>query len=337
MSRAVGFALMCLIVNVAYAQPRVVIVETLDAPSLPALATQVRVHAGREVEVTTITRPETSIVFASHASEVVVAANATVTVWVATVDPEPDRTDAPRVFLVYAAGRWPGRAMIELVRIDTQTPAGEVERTIALKIAALLDSILTPQPAASVLDIPVAAPHPSSRSASTRRWMIAFGGSLVREQGARRWDGRVMSWLARRWDVRAWSLGARVGVHWQPTSVIDGSRGSVLVQELAASAGATLARPLGRWSPMIGGHVTAAALHARGVTLDARRGSATVGVPYVGADVGIRHSISAAIDLVLEVEIDVALIRQRFLLDGSITADVQRLRGTITLGASIAL
>lgn len=103
----------------AGAEPRVLIVETRDAPSLPGLAGQVQLHAGRAVAVTTTRAPdEDALGFAARAPQLVDEHDATIVVWVASIR---GTGATERTFLVYAAGKWPGRAMIELVRLDAQT------------------------------------------------------------------------------------------------------------------------------------------------------------------------------------------------------------------------
>jgi hypothetical protein len=56
-----------------------------------------------------------------------------------------------------------------------------------------------------------------------------------------------------------------------------------------------------------------------------------------GVDVGVRRALSSSAELRFALETDLALIRQRFLLDGVVTADLQRLRVAFAGGLAIAL
>jgi len=123
---------LCWLVQDAAAEPRIVIVETRGTPTLPTLASQVTMHAAATVEVQQQADAD-PLTFVERASQLVAAGTATLVVWMAPVD---------HGYLVFVAGRGTGRALTELVRVDVALGAPEIERTIALKIAALLDAVL---------------------------------------------------------------------------------------------------------------------------------------------------------------------------------------------------
>jgi hypothetical protein len=309
----------------AGADVRVLIVETRGAPSLPGLAGQVRLHAGRSVDVTTVGEPnEDPLTFAGRASQLVGEHGTTIVVWITTADD----TKASRTFLVFAAGRWPGRALIELIRLDAQTPPSEVERTVALKIAGLFATITAPRPVAAALGLPVVEPRP--------RWFIEVSGSLVREVGDRRLDGRLALSAARRWAWEDLQIAVGLGAHWQPSSAINGDAGVVSIDELGPDLLAVAEHRRGRWSLLARPRVSASLLRAIGSDRDDGRGSATVFSPSVGLDVGARRSVGQ-VDLTLAVGLDAALIHQQFLIDGEIAADLRRIRGQLSVGVSIPL
>lgn len=322
----------------AVAEPRVVIATTTDAPALPSLATQVRVYAGRAVEVTTLVRAESSTVFAATASSVLEEQEAIAVVWVAQLGAEG--------VLVYAAGTWPGRALIELVRVPAGTPAEEMERTIALKVAALLDSLLVQhQPVETMLGLPPAprppppSPPPATAVAAGRAtggWSLGLGGAIVREAGDRAWDGRFGGRVAYA-EGGELAIGAWLGGHWQPASTITGPGGRVVVQEGAASVGVEGLRRAGAWTGVLGLRGTAAALHARGLAPDGGSAERIVIVPMLGVDVGIRHQFAATTGWELALVSETALIHQRFLVDGMPAADLQRVRVSLFAGLVVDL
>lgn len=312
----------------AGAESRVVIVETKDAPSLPGLVGQVQLHAGRDVAVTTIREPsEDSLVLAARASQLVSEHDATIVVWVAAVSGEDA---SQRTFLVYAAGRWPGRALIELVQIDAQTPASEIERTVALKISGLFDTIVAPRPLGAALGIAVDGGWRST-------WRLEAAGSMVLEHGDRRAGGRLALAIDRRWSRGDWAVAAGLGAHWQPSGAIHGDAGVVSVDELGPDLFATGEHRLGSWILFGRPHLSGSLLLAGGTSRSGARGTATVFSPSVGLEVGARWALSDTIQLVLALGGDGALIRQQFLVDGAITADLGQARGTVTVGVSLPL
>jgi hypothetical protein len=313
-----------LFARLAASDPRVVIVETQDGPALPALATQVQTYAGRSIAVSTVRDDGTSSTFASRASRVVEERDATVVVWVAVVAAD---VGGDRTFLVYAAGRWPGRALIELVRIDGRTEPGDVERTIALKIAALLDAVTAVRPMGAALGVPT----------NHTRWRADVAGSIVHEAGDRDWDGRLSMGVDRRSRFGDWSLAIGIGSHWQPSSTIEGERGYVSLDEVGLELNIAAERTFGSWTLFGRPHVSGSLLIARGTSVDGPTGSATLFSPSAGVDVGARWSVSDTIQLVVACTLDVAWFQQRLLVDGVVTADLQYARFGLALGLSIPL
>ncbi len=320
--------MLLLVARGAGAEPRVVIVATRDAPALPALAAQVQLHAGQAVTVATIRDPsEGSAMFAARASQVVDEHGAAIVVWVAAADAEDP---AQRTFLVYAAGRWPGRALLELVRLDARTPPAEIERTIALKIGELVDAVRAPRPLGAALGVPALRPRPA-------RWRLELAGSLVRESGARRLAGRLAAAADRRLALGGWIVAAGIGAHWQPADPIDATAGRVDIDELGLGLAVAGERRLGPALIFVRPHASAALLLADGTSAGGERGAANVLSPLVGVDVGARWPLSDTIELVLAAGVDAALFQQRFLLDGRVAADLGQARAAITLGLSRSL
>jgi hypothetical protein len=65
--------------------------------------------------------------------------------------------------------------------------------------------------------------------------------------------------------------------------------------------------------------------------------TATVIVPAAGVDVGLSRTIAPNLRWLVGLGPEVALIRQRFLVNGVVTADLQRLRFVIATGLAIDL
>src|SRR5688572_28487705 len=104
--------------SIAVADSRVVIIET-DALALPSLGTRIALHGAGTVDVRTL-RDADPATLTARAPRILAEQDATLVVWV--------QAATERVYVVYVAGKWPDRALIELVRVDAATPASEVER-----------------------------------------------------------------------------------------------------------------------------------------------------------------------------------------------------------------
>ncbi len=287
-----------------------------------------QLHAGRAVTIATIRDPrEGSATFAARAAQIVDEQDATVVVWVAAVEGEEA---SRRTFLVYAAGRWPGRALIELVRFEAGSPPEEIERTIALKIAGLFEAVRAPRPVGAVLGVPVDRARPAA-------WRLELAGALVREAGDRRFDGRLAAAVDRRWPLRGWIAAVGAGARWQPSGAIEASAGRVSIHELAIELAIAAERRLGPGLIFLRPRASPAVLLAGGTSARGERGSAVVLSPLFGLDVGARWPLSDTIQLALAAGIEAALLQQRFLLDGAVVADLQRARGAVSLGLSMSL
>jgi hypothetical protein len=315
-----------LMVGVVSADPRVVIIETRDAPALPGLAGQVQLHAGRPVVVSTLSQPEySSMTFAERAAAIVNEQDASIVVWVAAVD-GGDATQ--RTLLVFAAGRWPGRALIELVRLDASTPAGEVERTVALKIAGLFDTLTTAKPIGAALGVsPV----------SIARWRIELDGAIVVERGDRNVDGRVAIGIDHRWAIGDWIVAAGIGAYWQPSSTISAEPGFVSIDELGPIAAVAIERQLGSFTLFARPQLHGSVLLAEGRSTTGAEGSATVFSPSAGAQLGLRWHMSDSLELALGAGVEAAFTKQQFLVNGEQAADLRTGRAIVQVGLSVPL
>jgi hypothetical protein len=306
--------------TLAVAGPTIVLVETRGAPSLPALASQVELHTGRRASVQTLAaRGADPMTYADRASQLVASGDATIVVWIAPVD---------RGFLVFAAGSWPGRALVELVRVDDDLGPAELERTIALKLAGLLDAALAPGVTPRAALAIAGGPRPS-------RWRIEVGGAVAHESRQRGFDGRAALAASRTWARGSWRFAPTLAGYWQPTGAIEGNGGRASVTELGAVAALEAGLEVGSIEVFARPRLVAAVLAARGTSGDGRRGEATVGAPYAGVELGLRRAVSEALWLGIATGCDVALIRNTLLIDRETIVDLGRIR--LHVGVSLTM
>lgn len=320
------------IAHAAHAEPRVILVETRDSPALPALASQVELHATRRISVQSLDeRTADPLVYAERASQLVASGAAALVIWIARVD---------HSLLVFAAGRWPGRAMIELVRVDDGIEPAELERTIALKIAGLLDVLLAPEASVrAALGVPSAA-YPEQRGpprGGPHGWRIEVAGLVAREPHERGLDGRSSLAASRAWAAGPWLIAPTLAAHWQPSGAIDGAGGRASLTELGAALAVEAGREIGPIQVFARPRLVLAALAATGESSDGRRGAATVLAPYGGLELGARRRISASAWAGAVAGCDLAMIHHVFRIDAETIVDVGRARLHVGLSLTVSL
>ncbi|MBX3158689.1 MAG: hypothetical protein KF773_22160 [Deltaproteobacteria bacterium] len=312
--RALVAVIVCCLAGGARAEPRVIVVETRDAPVLPTLVPQVEVHAsGRATVGAVVEREADPLTFAERATAMVAAGEAAIVVWLARVDGG---------YLVFAAGRWPGRALLELVRVDEALGASEIERTIALKVAGLLDVLLA-APSAPAGEARAALGGVRHGAANVgARWRIEVSGQLAREPHERGADPRTVVGIGRAWRRGGWTLAPSVAGYWQPSGAIDGATGRATVTEV----GAAIAVEAARGPVFARPRVVLGALRAEGESGDGRAGRATLFAPYAGLEVGVRREISEAAALGVVAGGEVAWRHHELAVDDRVVVDVGRAR-----------
>jgi len=324
-----GARLMALLVVLAaqraWAEPRILIVETRGTPALPTLASQVEMHAARAVTVDVRQAADLDpLTFPDAAAGLVASGAATIVVWMAPVD---------RGYLVFAAGGWPGRALIELVRVPSDIGPAEIERTVALKIAGLLDAMLAPRaelPAVLHIANP-ARPQPPAA------WRVHVEGGVVHEPHERGLDGRVGITVGRTWSRDGWLVAPSAGAHWQPSGGIDSEPGHASITEVDASVGCELGRELGAWSVFARPRFVAGILFARGATDDGRSGAVTLFAPYAGLEAGARYGLSNVVAIGVVLGLDGALHHHQLLIDGQPIVDIGHVRQHVGLTLTVSL
>lgn len=321
---------LCALAGASVAQPAarkaIVIVETRGAPALPALASQVELHAAGGVIVETrVERDADPLTFVGRASEMVAGGEAELVVWVAPVE---------NGYLVFAAGPWPERALIELARVDETIEPAELERTIALKVAGLIDA-LRAQAAASasataLVDVEATLP-------GDRRWRIEVAGLVARESHDRAFDGRTALAIGRAWQLGTWELAPALGGYWQPSGTIEGEGGRAAITELGAVLAIEASHSLGPIDALVRPRITVAVLRARGQSDDGRRGRATELSPYAGLELGVRRALAPSVWAGLVAGAEVAAIHQEFLVDAETIADLGRIRLHVGMTLTVGL
>lgn len=320
--------LVFLLARAAHAEPTVLLVETRDSRPLPALASQVELHATRRASVQVLAeRAADPLTYADRAAQLVASGAAAIVIWTA-------RTD--RGLLVFAAGRWPGRAMIELVRVDGAIEPAEIERTIALKIASLLDTLLAPRVsvrAALGMDSEARPGEPRPEP----RWRIEVAGLVAREPHERGFDGRTALSVSRAWGIGGWTFAPTLAAHWQPSGTTEGVRGHASLTEVGSALAVEAGRALGPLQVFARPRFVLAALVARGESRDGRRGGATVLAPYGGLELGARYRLSEPAWVGLTGGCDLAMIHHELLIDDETILDLGRARLHVGLSLTVYL
>ena len=323
--KALGvMAVLCVLAKPSAAGPSVIVVQTRDAPPLPTLAAQLELHAPH-VAVEERAEPDADpLTFAGRASAIAGGGDRIV-IWIARVDDG---------YLVFAAGPWPDRALIELVRVAAAIEPTELERTLALKIAGLadaLETLRTARPAA--VDVPrslvAAEPVP--------RWVVEVAGGLARDAHERGSDPRTTLGLGRRWHAGAWRATAGLVMHWQPSGTIDGEHGRVSLSETSIGLQPELALDLGRLALVGRATLSLALLHARGESEDGRRGSATLLSPIGGLSIGARLRLSPSAAVGISMGAEAAALRRGLLVDDEVVIDAGRFRLTSAVTLTVEI
>ena len=318
-----ALAVVCALASVVTAAPSVIVVQTRDAPALPALRAQLALHApGVTVELRA--DPDADpLTFAGRVAAIV-ADQDRIVIWIARVGDG---------YLVFAAGPWPDRALIELVRVDAAIDTAELERTLALKIAGLVEAVQTLR-AAQPGPVDVA---PAIVVAPARSFVIEVAGGLAHDAHERGTDPRTTIGVGWRWRRGAWTATAGLLAYWQPSGTIVGEHGRVALTELGLGIAPELARDVGRASVFARATFSVAAVHARGESDDGRIGSATPIGASTGLAIGLRIRLSPVAALGLSLGIETFAPRQGLLVDDEVVVDAGRLRLTSALALTVAI
>jgi hypothetical protein len=303
---------------------RAVVVVPADPQQETAaeLAAALRVHlgGGADVEVGAPFGPGGLLERFAHASSLVTGGDALLVVWVERVASAGPHDD----YVVYAVGRDPSRALVEVVRVPADGRAGVV-RIMALKISSLVDLV---RAAGDPVD--VEATFARVGAAPARRGDATFHAELggvalgpAGDVGARAGLLLAVSLESRR-DGRA--LSAQLAARWLTGVRVAGEGADLEVDELDLAVGL---RALRRWTRVAAGLGVEAGVRvlvARGSSAGGQRDRALSLIPFAAAGAEGRASLTRRLELRLRLGVEIDAVRQRFLLLRQPAADLGRWR-----------
>jgi hypothetical protein len=305
--------------------PRVVVLDTSAEISSPGLAAQLRLHvrAAIAIEPPPAEPGEDLASRLDRAAAIVDRGAATVAVWI-----EPLQPTSSRRFVAYAVGRWPDRAIIELVRIDATTPRDQVERIVALKVAALLDRVMLPGGKLAGVDT---GHTPPARGPPVTR--IHLGASIATDHGRDTVGGAVAgaTHVVFRGPIQ---LAPELQLRWFSTSIVGDRRVAIGDVSLLAGAVACAGDRLAGCASLRAG---AAFISADAATADGRRGGRTEVVPVAAIAASARLPLTAPIGVAVELAAERGLVEQRFLVDGMVAVDLSGWRVVASATLVLAL
>lgn len=273
----------------------------VDTP--PALGAHVQLHAPHVAVIRVSASPPVG----SQTTQLLTAHAANWVVWI---------EQGSEARIAYAANH---RGSIELVRAELGTPIAELERVVALKLAGLLDP---PPP-------PSRPPEPPAQ-----RWRLGIGGAVVGGDDRGLAGGPAIV-VGRRIDLDSWLLAIELRGRWLRSGTIEQRMTSVSVDEASLGIQLEVASAIGRFELLANGGVAGTLFRASGQSADGRSGAATVGVPTFYGHVGTRVYVGGA-TVGVETGLEIAGIRQRFIVDGSVGADLERIRFVGSLWVAVA-
>jgi hypothetical protein len=329
--------------------PRVLVVGTAQGPVRAAFVEALRIQVVARAAVVEGRPLETTLLGErfEEAARLVETENAVLAVWIE----EATGGDRPtRDFVVYAVGREPHRALVEVARVRADE-APDTDRALALKVGAFLDSILTAGDAAVDLArafgktaFPVdggpPAVVPGASSAPGLRFVGEAGGLVAAAVPSAAVQGALGVAAGARFGRQARYGEAYAALRFFSDLDVVGPGGRVTVRDRLLLAGARVLfageRPEARLA--IGAFLEAGArfLDADGVSPGGGRGGAarTVLVVVPGAEARLGLGRAAALRLSAGLELDA--VRQRFSIDDVPVYDMGRLRPTAALSLVLA-
>lgn len=319
-----AIALLCADTARAGERPVVLLLESGDAVPTGELVTALRVHLGAtaEVEVGANVRSGAVVDRFGHASSLVQSGGAVLVVWIERAAGGQAHHD----YVVYAVGREPSRALVEVVRIAADGRPGTV-RIMALKVASLVDLVLsTPGPAGNVSRrfshhsvghwrSPVRyAPHVAVGVVGTvLAGDVGAQGGLSFAVGLKRTTGDL-------------ELSVHAGARWLSGMHGDNDLGAVEVDEVDVALGVRAATRRPGYAVGVDLELGTRLLDASAVAVDGRTDGAFSLVPAVGAGIHGEARLGRTLDLRLHIGMETAAFRQRFLVLHRPAADLGRFR-----------
>ena len=243
------------------------------------------------------------------------AAGAVLTVWV---------EEGVSEFVMYAALREGEHARVEIVRMPARGGA-DVQRAMALKLAAVLEAALTkpPPPPAIVAPPPPPPPPPPRETPSVLLEAGAFGAA--EGDGNAGAQGALSVAAGATLRRSAWAGEAYVRARFASALDVAGMGGHMTAREWSIAAGASLVRGE---RLAFGGALEAGVrlVDATGTASDGRMGSVDRAVPTLVPMLEGRARLTPSLSLRLAAGPEIALRHQSFVAAGAPVADLGTVR-----------
>jgi hypothetical protein len=338
-----------MLVQGAAPAPRVLVVGTGDSPVRAAFVEALRIQVVTRAEVVEGPPLRADLLGDrfEEASRLVEAEQAVLAVW---IDQSARRDQEALDFVVYAVGRQPHRALVEVARVRADE-APDTDRVLALKVGAFLDSILTTGgsdvdltrsfgktalPADASRTVPVLAP-----SRPRARFVGEVGGVGALAVPSAVFQGGVGLSAGARLERGGHAAEAYAALRLLSDARGSGVAGSLAVSERLLLGGVRMLffREQSGERLAIGPFLEAGVrfLDAEGTAPGGGRGSAERTVPVVAPGAEVRIGFGRALELRVFSGLEVNLIRQTFSIDGVPVYDMGRLRPTAGLSLLFAV
>lgn len=263
-----------------------------------------------------------------EAAGILAERDATLGVWIEVAEANPRTFD----LVLYAVGRRRDVALVKVAHVEV-AEGDDVDRALALKVGEFLDDMLTVEDPGSrfervVVEVPVRAPAPppTERSAGPLGGFVELGMGGVLGGAARQSALLVEAGV----QVRRGSRVLEVAAALRAPSAIDvaGPEGRVIIEERAAAIEVRAVARDGRLGAALSGAIGARVLDAVGIAEDGATGQARRIVPVTGGGVEGRFWLGRRLSLRVCVGMELALIDQRFAIDGQEVVAVGEVRAT---------
>lgn len=317
----------------ALAEARLLVLAPQEQSARPSLLEALRLHlrGTARVDLSAQAFPNGSAASrVASATALVKAEQAQFAIWLESAA----LGDGSTLFALYVVGGKPGRAVVEVVRLPAESDGPDVDRTLALKASEIIEAALAPSvvlaTAPPARPAPAKAPAAAPADPPVRRLGLELSGALrsvTSVDDAEVGLGLGASVVA---VPRPLALDVRAAAFLLSDSVVSEAGRRVRVSETDFQVGAGL-RSSG--TIQLGARLDAdlRLLHAEGFVASDQTGDALVVVPSIAAGPELRLALGSRMAFSAHVAAEWMLVRQSFIVGGTETADLGRLRGNAQL------
>lgn len=342
------FAMFGPIASTAWAQPRVIVLATSEAPVRPAfvealtieLVDRAAVEAGPTLEGTSLPA------HMDAAFNIISQRSATLGVWIDAANAAGTSYD----LVLYAIGRRRDVALVKVARVEVASGA-DVDRALALKVGDFLDELLVEPAAASIVAVsqrspervPEATSHPPVAAAAASGDIVARPHWLFIDLGAHVAvaSGGPRPGLAIEAGLRAtrdrWLIEYALGARAFTAADAEAPTGSAIITDRSFTASARVLVGNARRGVGVRAGFAARALDVTGIANDGTRGELRRIVPVGEIGVDARIPLGSSLALRGNIGAEIALIDEVFTLDAVVVHRGGRARGTATISVLIPL